>query len=163
MSSRSRDTGQHYASGSAKRKAKDEKKKRTKLLYQKHSDVAESIESKSEDTDVASHCTYYDSGHSGTTNVSDEATFSISDTVVEETAIPLNLGISCSSQREVISTASPLDLVSSCSSQKVDSNVTTVSVQKQNESIMYSNDIGEWPSNFDRDYWIEKEAANCKI
>ncbi|GBP20613.1 hypothetical protein EVAR_93727_1 [Eumeta japonica] len=36
MSSRSRDTGRHYASGSAKRKAKDEKEKRMKLFYQKH-------------------------------------------------------------------------------------------------------------------------------
>lgn len=52
------------------------------------SDVAKSTESKSENTEFASHCTYE-------TTVSDEATFSISDTVVEEIAIPPNLAISC--------------------------------------------------------------------
>lgn len=177
MSSRSRDMGRHYASGSAKRKAKDEKEKKNEAVLSKtrklieyfnvQSDVAvaESTESKSENTKVASHCTY----GSGTTTVSDEATFSISDAVVEETAIPPNLAISCSSQREVKSTASPLDLESSCSNQKVvdgilllDSDVTTVSNQKQNESKIYSNDIGEWPSNFDRDYWIEKGSSELQ-
>ncbi|GBP23047.1 Zinc finger MYM-type protein 1 [Eumeta japonica] len=69
------------------------------------SDVAKSTESKSENTEIES-CTY-DSG----TTVSDEATFStISEAVVEETAIPSNLAISCCSQGEAKSTASPLDL-----------------------------------------------------
>ncbi|GBP95063.1 hypothetical protein EVAR_66607_1 [Eumeta japonica] len=71
----------------------------------KVSDVAKSTESKSENTEIES-CTY-DSG----TTVSDEATFStISEAVVEETAIPSNLAISCCSQGEAKSTASPLDL-----------------------------------------------------
>ncbi|KAL4710227.1 hypothetical protein ACJJTC_005400 [Scirpophaga incertulas] len=178
MSSRSRDTGRHYASGNAKRKAKDEKEKKKEAVLSKtrklieyfnvQSDVAivaESTESKLENTEVASHCTY----DSGTTTVSDEATFSINDVVVEETAIPPNLAISCYSRREVKSTASPLNLESSCSNQEVvdgilllDSNVTTVSSQKQNESKIYSKDIGEWPSNFDRDYWIEKGSSELQ-
>ena len=176
MSSRSRHTGRHYASGSAKRKAKNEKKEKNEAVLSKtrklneyfnvESEVTESTESKSENTEVASHCSTY---NSGITNVSDEAKFSISDAVVEETAIPINLAISCSSQREVKSTDSPLDLESSCSNQKVvdgilllDSNVTTVSSQKENESKTYSNDIGEWPSNFDRDYWIEKGSSELQ-
>lgn len=99
MSSRSRDTGRHYASGSIKRKAKDEKEKNNEAVLSKtrklieyfnvQSDVTESTESKSENIELASHCTY----DSGTTNVCDEATFSRSYAVVEETAIPLNLAI----------------------------------------------------------------------
>ncbi|GBP73225.1 hypothetical protein EVAR_100580_1 [Eumeta japonica] len=123
MSSRSRDTGRHYASGSAKRKAKDEKEKKNEAVLSKtrklieylnvQSDVAKSTESKSENTEIES-CTY-DSG----TTVSDEATFStISEAVVKETAIPSNLSTSCCSQGEAKSTASPLDLELSYSNQK---------------------------------------------
>lgn len=173
MSSRSRDTGRHYASGSAKRKAKDEKEKKNEAVLSKtrklfdffnvQSDVAESTENKAKHTEVASHCTY----NSGTTTVSNETTFSTSDAVAEETAIPSNLVISCSSQREVKSTASTLDPEPSCSSQKAVDGIllhdfTTVSSLKQNESKIYSNDIGEWPSNFDRDYWIAKGSSELQ-
>ncbi|CAB3237452.1 unnamed protein product [Arctia plantaginis] len=173
MSSRSRDTGRHYASGSAKRKAKDEKEKKNEAVLSKtrklfdffnvQSDVAESTENKAKHTEVASHCTY----NSFTTTVSNETTFSTSDAVAEETAIPSNLVISCSSQREVKSTASTLDPEPSCSSQKAVDGIllhdfTTVSSLKQNESKIYSNDIGEWPSNFDRDYWIAKGSSELQ-
>lgn len=76
-----------------------------------------------------------------------------------------------SSQIELKSTLSPLDIESPCSSQKAvesvllddsNSNVTIVSSQKQNENKIYSNDIGEWPSNFERDYWIAKGSSEVQ-
>lgn len=171
MSSRPRDTGRHYASGSAKRKVKDEKEKKNEAVLSKtrklseffkvhSSDVAETTEIEAENTEAVSHCS--------TTTVSNEATVSISDTVVKESAILPNSAISCSNQKEIKSLASPLKLASLCSSQKVvegilqDSNVTTVLSQNQNESKIYSNDIGKWPSDFDRDYWIAKGSTELQ-
>lgn len=169
MSSRPRDTGRHYASGSAKRKAKDEKEKKNQAVISKtrklseffnvQNDVPESKEIEVENTEVASHCTDDDStiGNSlGSVTISDIATFTTSDTALERTASPPNSAISSSSQREVKSTASPLDPETSSSSQREvesishASDVTTSSTsQKQNESKIYSNDIGQWPSNLD--------------
>lgn len=70
-------------------------------------------------------------------------------TEVECTASPANLTISSICQRGAKSTAS---------------NVATASTsQAQNESKVHSNDIGEWPSNFNRDYKIEKGNMNSEF
>lgn len=166
MSSRARDTGRHYASGSTKRKAKYEKEIKNQAVISKtrklsefcniQSDGVESKEIEAENIDVASHCVEDGSAveesslplRSGTPH--DLATFSTSQTEVECTASPPDLVISSSSQREVESIAHASD-------------VTTSSIsQKQKESKMYSNDIGEWPSNFNRDYWIAKGSSEVQ-
>lgn len=141
MSSRARDTGRHYASGSAKRKAKEEKEKmnqdvtsKTRKLSEFFNVVRDDAESKeiaAENTEVASYC------------VVDEGS------AIEELSPP-HSAMSSSSQSEAENTAHA-------------SNVATSSArQKQNESEMYSNDIGEWPSNFNRDYWIAKGSSEVQ-
>ncbi|KAF5302129.1 hypothetical protein FQA39_LY10464 [Lamprigera yunnana] len=125
---------------------KKKKKKTTKLSYQKHvscqKDVYESKKIEIENTEVVSRC--IDKSTIGSlldsVTISDMSIFITSDTVPEQTASPSNLAISSSSSQKV-----------ECVSQTSD--VTTSSTsQNQNEGKMYSNDIGEWPSNFDQDY-----------
>lgn len=169
MSSRARDTGRHYASGSAKRKAKDEKEKKKQDVLSKtrklseffsvQSAGAETQEVEAENTEVASHCV--DNGSdmeesplpilpSRSAVIHDLATFSTSQNEVERTESPSSSATSSSSQREVESTAHASDVATSSTS------------QKQDESKMYSNDIGEWPSNFSRDYWIAKGSSEVQ-
>jgi hypothetical protein len=122
-------------------------------------DGAESKETEAENTEVASHCVV-DEGSSleesslpilplRSATLHDLATCSTSQTEVKCTASPPNLAISPSIQREADSTS-------------LASNVATSTSQKNNESKMYSNDIGEWPSNFNRDYWIAKGSSEVQ-
>lgn len=80
MSSRSRDTGRHNASGSAKRKVKDEKEKKRSCSVKKTKAVR--LQTDNENTEVEP--------------VIDEAT-SRNDTVFQETPICSNTTILCSS------------------------------------------------------------------
>lgn len=77
-------------------------------------------------------------------------TFSTSQTEVECIASPPNLAMSSSNQRKVKSIAHASDIAISSTS------------QNQNKIKVYSNNTGEWPSSFNRDYWIAKESSEVQ-
>ena len=80
----------------------------------------------------------------------DLATFFTRQTEIECIESSPNLAISSSSQRETESTA------------HASNEATSSTSLKHNESKMYSNDIGEWPNNFNRDYWITKGSSEVQ-
>lgn len=139
MDSRARDIGRHYESGSAKRKAQDEKQK-------KHQDVILKTRKVSEFFKVRSESVQTKEFETENTEVTSYSVVE-GDSVIEESLKTSSLS---SSQEDVENTTHFSNVVKTSKS------------QNPNTIKMYSNDIGEWPTNFNRDYWIAKGSSEVQ-